>query len=60
VFRLTIFTDNAAFEGDLCGEELARILFELATRVTPAGSLTKDEWTLRDVNGNVVGRATLN
>ena len=55
--RLTvkIDMDNAAFESDL---ELGRILRELADRsdrdgLDPAGE------TLRDVNGNRVGSATM-
>lgn len=52
-YRLTVSLDNAAFtEGG--AEELARILREEARRVAADGFPT--ERTLRDTNGNTVGR----
>jgi hypothetical protein len=55
-FRLTISTDNEAFTEDR-GAELARILTWLAQRFdtgVPGG-----EGTVRDSNGNTVGKWTL-
>jgi hypothetical protein len=54
MFTLTIQTDNAAF-GDEPSYELARILAEVASRVG-GGELAG---TVRDENGNTVGRFTL-
>lgn len=55
-FRLEISTDNAAFEGELEKLETARILREVAKRVE-AGEDFDTYRTLRDINGNDVGRA---
>jgi molybdopterin converting factor small subunit len=48
---IKIETGNAAFEYE--GEEVGRILHELAARVVQRGSVTRE--TLRDYNGNTVG-----
>ena len=50
MFELTLETDNAAF--DEPAPEIARLLREAATMVE-RGALAH---TLRDVNGNTVGR----
>ncbi len=64
---IEIDTDNAAFEGDGCGMEVARILRRLcvlrrlcgdaAIAAMPADDVkpTLDGWPLRDVNGNTCG-----
>ena len=59
MFRLTINTDNAAFESE--GHELARILRNLATRLAvddraPGESCS---YPIMDANGNRVGVAYL-
>lgn len=61
-FRLTIETDNAAFEDTMeIGRgpawEIARILREVATRID-AGDIGKAR-DIRDINGNVVGQFEL-
>lgn len=48
--------NNSAFADP--GPELARILRELARRVEVAGPVD-DSWSLADVNGNLVGSASL-
>ncbi len=56
VARLTVKMDNAAFEGDNAGNELARILRELADCVeeqTAAGIRGREG--VCDINGNMVG-----
>ena len=59
-FRLTINTDNAAFEGQYQGDdhrfEVARILRDVADRLQRGEDFSFFE-TLRDINGNDVGRA---
>ena len=52
---IKIEMNNAAFEGDCDGEELARILRELADRICWAGIEPSDVFGLRDVDGNSVG-----
>ena len=57
--HITIRLDNAAFEGYDCGNEIARILRELAHMgdrelITPTVGLLS---VLRDINGNQVGKA---
>jgi hypothetical protein len=58
-FTLTISTDNAAFEADDLGIEIARILRGVADS-TERGIDPKRFFTLplRDVNGNTVGKYT--
>ena len=53
-FKLSITTDNAAFEGDE-NAEVARILRGLADRL--GGASPDESYPLRDVNGNQIGRA---
>jgi Zn-dependent M32 family carboxypeptidase len=56
--RLTIETENAAFEGRGRDHELARILRRLADEIEREGAARLDGEKLRDVNGNTVGRVT--
>lgn len=51
---IEIQCDGAAFGEDHTGTELARILREYADRVN--GEEPADRVTLRDINGNTVGR----
>ena len=53
-FSLRITCDNAAFGGDP-NAEVARILRALADRLE--GASPDEDYPLRDVNGNRVGRA---
>ena len=54
--RIYIETDNAAFD-DHAGEELARILDELEDKAARYASLLAlDGMTVRDSNGNTIGR----
>lgn len=59
-FRISINTENAAFDGEESGAELARILRGYAS-VIDGATVTPDRWEdidiLRDVNGNKVGTA---
>ncbi len=50
---ITINCDNAAFEGEDCGPEIARILRKLAAKVAIN---VGDGCKLHDSNGNSVGR----
>lgn len=52
-FKLTINTDNAAFDGAI-NAEVARILHELATRIETANSAA-NYFIVVDGNGNKVG-----
>jgi hypothetical protein len=54
--KIEIETGNAAFSPYM-GEEVARILRELADEVEPYGELWNLHMNLRDANGNVVGKA---
>ena len=51
MFQLRFETDNAAFEGDLRSEEVARILRHLADRVDDM----RDAGNVVDINGNTIG-----
>lgn len=53
-FSLHISTDTAAFGTDDACPELARILRATADKIERAG--TTDGTTVRDINGNTVGR----
>jgi len=55
-FRVFVNCDNAAFDDHGHGE-LARILTTLASTIAGAAELP-EYVTLRDINGNDVGRAT--
>jgi hypothetical protein len=50
-FTFTIVTDNAAFEDGNLGDEIARIMREVAERVERGD----EHGICRDVNGNRVG-----
>lgn len=52
-YRITINTDNAAFEGDP-SVEVVRILYRLMKDIEGNGLC---EFNLRDINGNKVGEA---
>ena len=54
MFKLTIKTDNAAFEDDPTAE-VARILRALADRMEGASS--DEAYLIHDINGNRVGQA---
>lgn len=57
MFRLTIQTDNAAFDDDNFSHELARILRQLAERaenLSPPADKSYSE-VVRDINGNRIG-----
>ncbi len=55
-FKLTIETDNAAFEEGR-EEEVARILHDVAKHLETGHDDFTQYRTLRDINGNDVGRA---
>lgn len=52
-FKLEIACDNAAFDVNLPGYEIARILREVAGKVELSHGAGG---TIRDINGNTVGR----
>jgi hypothetical protein len=58
---ITISMDNAAFADDAAGEEVARILRNLADKIGGEGvhQIAGANITLRDVNGNTVGKFTV-
>ena len=58
-FRLTIKTENAAFEDDGLHVEVARILRALADKLEGPYDFTRYH-ALLDGNGNKVGRAGFN
>lgn len=51
MFKLTIKTDNAAFDDSMLWLELARILRDIAMQLENQ----RDEGKCRDINGNTVG-----
>ena len=55
-FLLGISCDNAAFEGDEMNQEVARILRTVAERCADITRIDADSGTIRDANGNTVGR----
>jgi hypothetical protein len=58
MIRIEIKTDNEAFTGRL-GDELASILRDLATFMELKAGPMYDGRTLRDSNGNTVGKVTV-
>lgn len=52
MITITINTDNSAFED---GDELPRILNELALRIQDGALIERDELKIRDINGATVG-----
>ena len=56
MFKVEIETDNAAFDEGYHDFEVARILRALADTLDMYGG--RAEYTLRDINGNTVGKAT--
>lgn len=59
-FQIEINCDNAAFSPECRGEgsEVARILRDLADRIDREGLTRGDYFTLRDINGNSIGKAS--
>ena len=57
--QIVIDLANAAFEGDACGPEVARMLRRVADDVEHSGKLRPQTVPLRDCNGNTCGRATV-
>jgi hypothetical protein len=59
-FTLTLTTDNDAFQPEP-GDEVARILREVASRVLHDRDCTGNAWsgTVRDINGNACGAWSL-
>ncbi len=53
MFRIKLDTDNQAFHQE--GQEVARILRDLADQVEHLDKLQECQLPLRDVNGNTVG-----
>jgi hypothetical protein len=58
-FVINVRVDNAAFEGDEREHELARILSELAERLSKMPLTVDMPIRLSDINGNRVGYAIL-
>ena len=59
-FTITIGCDNAAFDGDACGAELARILRALADDLAQEDTaFTAFDALLFDANGNRCGDAEM-
>jgi hypothetical protein len=59
-FTITIETRGAAFEEPGITQEVARILRDTAARMDWRiidSETTAMDWVLRDINGNLVGRA---
>jgi len=59
MFTIEIKTENAAFEGSACRQELARILREIAAHIEEQGTVWNGG-NVYDVNGNKVGRWEVN
>lgn len=61
--KIEIDCGNAAFEGNNCGSEVARILTKFANRIEGTEDYlmisTGDKMKLFDVNGNAVGLVTV-
>jgi hypothetical protein len=55
--KIEFETDNAAFEGENFGPEVARILRAFALTIERGQYV--DNWPVRDANGNTVGRAKI-
>lgn len=53
---ITIQTDNAAFEDNGIGAEVARILKEIAVEIHDDTNVDNWDRNLRDENGNTVGK----
>ena len=51
--------DSAAFEGVHGPSEARRLLEQAAERLGESDVLVRDTWTLRDINGNIVGSVTV-
>ncbi len=58
MLKITMKTDNSAFDGEDLPLEVGRILHKLAAtleRELSRSDECHDVWTLRDINGNRVG-----
>lgn len=55
--NITIDTGNAAFQGETGNAEVARILSDLAQKISSSGSVQEQQ--LLDVNGNAVGNVSV-
>lgn len=55
---ITINTDNAAFEDDYA-REVERILLDVARRIKHEGREAGASFSLRDINGNTVGKVVV-
>lgn len=55
--EINIKTDNAAFDDEARGPELARILRRLADQFDNGDLPDSDPWIIHDINGNRVGYA---
>ena len=55
VFKLWFDTENVAFE-DAKEVEVVRILREIANKIEQSGSVPGFYQTIRDINGNDIGR----
>jgi len=53
MFKIRIKTDNQAFDQE--GQEVARILRDLADKLEHLDKLQESQLPLRDLNGNTVG-----
>lgn len=58
-FTVRIDLDNAAFEGDNCVPEIAYTLREIANSLDMGEYYNGHSYTIRDINGNDVGRYKL-
>ncbi len=56
---ITINTDNAAFSDGNAGSEVARILRKAAKQIEDNGLPLNDDPPLIDINGNKVGKITV-
>jgi hypothetical protein len=58
-FTVMFKTDNAAFDGDAGGPEVARILRDLAGLIEECGLVEGAVQRVKDINGHRVGFAVL-
>lgn len=55
MFKLEFSTDNAAFTEDRTCDEVARILFNISTRMQDVHTNAEAYGVIRDSNGNRIG-----
>ncbi len=60
--NIKIALENEVFSGEEMGNELARILRQVAAKISGKSNfaLSYTGWSLRDCNGNGVGYITIN